>query len=302
MLILLDTGMAIAGAEEQHEKARLEEERNDVKRREEDEKRREEIAAAKELDDEIKQVKRMKTNEIVKELSERGLKTNDMSEKDEYVRRLAKARVDKIRPTDEEQNKKRMEEERKMKWKKAEKRKKEELRASEKREKVKEKEKEETERQQTEHARHKTLMSAMQMQATGIVVFLVCGFIGFIGFTRTRNTKKACSSTQKNIFEPSPAAMEIGQNSLFPLRSGAGIKTLDTRDISEIRSFPASSATTAAVPAETKPVKASPENRTPKTWNSIDAHPSNLTNGPATKRNREQRKSYNPRTGKDKET
>jgi len=299
MLILIDTGMAIAGAEEQHEKARLEEERNDVKRREEDEKRREEIAAAKELDDEIKQVKRMKTKEIVQELSDRGLKTNDMSEKDEYVRRLAKARVDKIRPTDDQQNKKMMEEERKMERKKVGKGKKEEQRASEKREKVKEEEKEGTKHQQTEHTRHKTLMSAMQMQATGIAVFLVCGFIGF---ARTRNTKKACSSTQKNIFEPSPAAMEIGQNSLFSLRSSAGSKVLDTRDISEIRSFPASSATTAAVPAETKPVKASPENRTPKTWNSIDARPSNLTNGPATKRNREQRKSYNPRTGKDKET
>lgn len=310
MLILLNTGMAIAGAEEQHEKARLEEERNDVKRREENEKQIKEIAAAKELDDESKEVKRMKINEIVKELFERGLKTNDMSEKDEYVRRLAKARIDKIHPTDEEKNEKRMEEERRMEKKEAERRKKEEQGRREKREKEKEEERraekkrEENKRQHTEDARRKTSMPAIQMPATGIVVFMVCGFTVIIGFKWTRNTKKTCSRTQRNIFEPSLSARESGRNRLFSSRSSAGSEACETRDISEVDSFPASSATTVAVPAKTKAVEANTENRKPEAGNFTDVDPSNiLMNGPATTRNREQpRKIFNPRTGKDKET
>jgi hypothetical protein len=48
------------------------------------------------LEDEISSVRSMKVAEIKRELSQRGLVTDDMYEKEEFVRRLAQARLDKV--------------------------------------------------------------------------------------------------------------------------------------------------------------------------------------------------------------
>jgi hypothetical protein len=48
------------------------------------------------LEDEISSVRSMKVAEIKRELSQRGLVTDDMFEKEEFVRRLAQARLDKV--------------------------------------------------------------------------------------------------------------------------------------------------------------------------------------------------------------
>ena len=48
------------------------------------------------LEDEISSVRSMKVAEIKRELSQRGLATDDMFEKEEFVRRLAQARLDKV--------------------------------------------------------------------------------------------------------------------------------------------------------------------------------------------------------------
>ena len=48
------------------------------------------------LEDEISSVRSMKVAEIKRELSQRGLATDDMFEKEEFVRRLAQARFDKV--------------------------------------------------------------------------------------------------------------------------------------------------------------------------------------------------------------
>jgi hypothetical protein len=48
------------------------------------------------LEDEIGSVRSMKVAEIKLELSQRGLATDDMFEKEEFVRRLAQARLDKV--------------------------------------------------------------------------------------------------------------------------------------------------------------------------------------------------------------
>ena len=51
------------------------------------------------LDDELAGVRGMKIREIKQELAERGLATDDIFEKDEFVTRLAQARVEKPSPT-----------------------------------------------------------------------------------------------------------------------------------------------------------------------------------------------------------
>jgi hypothetical protein len=48
------------------------------------------------LENEIRSVRSMKVAEIKRELSQRGLATDDMFEKEEFVRRLAQARLDKV--------------------------------------------------------------------------------------------------------------------------------------------------------------------------------------------------------------
>jgi hypothetical protein len=66
------------------------------------------------LEDEIRSVHSMTVAEIKRELSQRGLATDDMFEKEEFVRRLAQARLDKV-PRSTEEERKRKAEERKRK-------------------------------------------------------------------------------------------------------------------------------------------------------------------------------------------
>ena len=66
------------------------------------------------LEDEIRSVRSMKVAEIKRELSQRGLATDDMFEKEDFVRRLAQARLEKV-PRSTEEERKRKAEERKRK-------------------------------------------------------------------------------------------------------------------------------------------------------------------------------------------